>query len=144
MAATFCLRLACGLIAVLPILPTAQVPPRFYRVQYLVALGLLAVAGVFLRDAAGIAAWIVLATAIACCFAGSVIWHLEEAPGGKALNWLAPPVLIACLVLGGLAARPDDSAWRVADDVASAAVLGSATTAMLMGHSYLIAPAMSM
>jgi hypothetical protein len=33
---------------------------------------------------------------------------------------------------------------RMADDVASAAVLGSATTAMLMGHSYLIAPAMSM
>ena len=33
MAATFCLRLACGLIAVLPVLPTALVPPRFYRVQ---------------------------------------------------------------------------------------------------------------
>lgn len=30
------------------------------------------------------------------------------------------------------------------DDLASAAVLGSAMTAMLIGHSYLIAPAMSM
>jgi hypothetical protein len=33
--------------------------------------------------------------------------------------------------------------WSLADAAASAAILGTATTAMLMGHSYLIAPAMS-
>jgi hypothetical protein len=144
MAATFCLRLACGLLAILPILPTAVVPPRFYRVQFLVALGMLAVATFFLRDVAGVPFWIACAASAGCCFAGSVVWHLDKAPGGRLLIWLTPPVLLACLVLGELVASPDDTTWwRVADDLASAAVLGTATTAMLMGHSYLIAPAMS-
>ena len=77
--------------------------------------------------------------------AGSIIWHLDETPGGRVMNGLAPPALLACLILGGMASHPDETGWwRLADDIASAAVLGSATTAMLMGHSYLISPAMSM
>ncbi len=144
MAPTFCLRLACGLVVTLPILPAAQVPPRFFRVQFLVALGLLAVAAFFLRDAAGLPFWVAWATAAASCFAGSVVWHLDDAPGGRLLIVLTPPILLACLVLGGMVAHPaEHAAWRMADDLTSAAVLGSATTAMLMGHSYLIAPAMS-
>jgi hypothetical protein len=145
MAATFCLRLACGLIVALPILPAAQVPPRFFRVQFLVALGLLAVAAVFLRGLAGWAFWITLAASGVCCIASSIVWHIDKAPGGRLLNALTPPVLVACLILGSLAAHPrEDAGWRVADDLTSMAVLGCATTAMLMGHSYLIAPAMSM
>jgi hypothetical protein len=145
MEATFCLRLACGLIFVLPILPAAIVPPRFYRVQFLAALGLLAVAGVFLIPSAGPAFWCMYAIAAGGCLAGSIVWHLKEAPGGRLVIWLTAPALLACLVLGGFAAHPtDDPAWRTADDLASMAVLGSATAAMLMGHSYLIAPAMSM
>src|SRR5262249_27688618 len=94
---------------------------------------------------AGTEFWIALAAGAACCFAGSVVWHLDAAPGGRWFTWLTPMPLIACLILGGQASRGDEaeSAWRIADDLASAAVLGSATTAMLMGHSYLIAPAMS-
>src|SRR6516162_5152327 len=98
MAATFCLRLACGVIIVLPILPTAQVPPRFCRVQFLLALALLAVAAFFLFGAVGLAFWIVWSAAVACCFAGSVIWHLDEAPGGRAMCWLGPPILLAVLI----------------------------------------------
>jgi hypothetical protein len=144
MAATFCLRLACGLVVVLPILPAAVVPPRFFRVQFLVALGLLAVAAVFLRDTAGLAFWLAWAAAVLCSTLGSIVWHLDNAPGGRWLIWLTPPALLACLVLGGLAVHPADAlAWRIADDLASMAVLGTATTAMLMGHSYLISPSMS-
>ena len=144
MAATFCLRLACGVIIVLPILPAAQVPPRFYRVQFLLALALLAVAAFFLFGVAGPAFWIVWSAAAACCFAGSVIWHLDKGPGGRSICWLGPPILLAVLILGGIALNDGEpSAGRIADDIASATVLGSATTAMLMGHSYLIAPAMS-
>jgi hypothetical protein len=145
MAATFCLRLACGLIVVLPLLPARVVPPRFYRVQFLAALGLLAVAAVFLRDEADLAFWICAGAGAVGCIAGSVVWHLDEAPGGRRMIWLTAPVLLACLILGGLDMHPaEGAAWRIADDLASMAVLGSATTAMLMGHSYLIAPAMSM
>ena len=145
METTFCLRLACGLVAVLPLLPSSIVPPRFYRVQFLVALALLAGAAFFLRDVAGLAFWVACVMGAACCCAGSVVWHLDEAPGGRVLIWLTPPLLLACLILGRMAGHPDDVAWwQFADDFASAAVLGSATTAMLMGHSYLIAPTMSM
>ena len=144
MAATFCLRLACGVILILPILPTAIVPPRFFRVQFLVALGLLAVAAVFLYDTAGAAFWIAWAGAALGCFAGSMVWHLDQAPGGRLLIWLTPLALLACLTLGGLAVHPSEAAaWRIADDLTSMAVLGTATTAMLIGHSYLISPAMS-
>src|SRR5947199_5160518 len=143
MAATFCLRLACGVIVVLPILPTAIVPPRFFRVQFLVALGLLAVAAVFLYDTAGVAFWIAWTAGTLCCVAGSIVWHLDNAPGGRALIWLTSPVLLACLVLAGLATHPVEApAWHIADDLTSMGVLGTATTAMLMGHSYLISPAM--
>jgi hypothetical protein len=144
MTATFCLRLAAGLVVVLPILPAAVVPPRFYRVQFLAALGLLAVAGVFLAGVAGLEFWIAYGVAVAVCLAGSIVWHLNEAPGGRLLIWLTPPALLACLVLGVLAVCPADGVgWHIADDVTSMAVLGSATAAMLMGHSYLIAPAMT-
>ena len=34
--------------------------------------------------------------------------------------------------------------WNIANELTSAALLGTATTAMLMGHSYLIAPGMSL
>ena len=45
MVATFCLRLAAGLILCCRSCPPRTIPPRFYRVQFLTALGLLAVAG---------------------------------------------------------------------------------------------------
>jgi hypothetical protein len=145
MVATFCLRLACGLLAVLPLLPAEQVPPRFYRVHFLTALGLLAVAGFFLRDVAAAPFWLALGLGAGCCFAGSVVWHLNDAPFGKTVIWLGAAAVTGCLILGGrLQQKEAEAAARIGDDLASAALLGSATTAMLMGHSYLIAPAMSM
>jgi hypothetical protein len=149
-AATFCLRLAAGLILMLPILSPAQIPPRFYRVHFLTALGLLAVAGVFMYGNASPMWWLLCAVSALLCIVGSIVWHLHEAPGGKVVVYLAPTPLVACLILGGIivrsvAARPDaDAPLRIADDVLSALVVGSAITAMLMGHSYLIAPSMSM
>src|SRR5262249_43463719 len=57
----------------------------------------------------------------------------------------AAVALAAALGLCGNVARQDgEAAWLLADDLTSAALLGAATTAMLMGHSYLIAPAMSL
>src|SRR5437763_5183672 len=100
MAATFCLRLACGLLLVLPILPHAVVPPRFYRVQFLVALGLLAVAAVFLLDTADVVFWLAWAAAMLGCVAGSIVWHLDNAPGGRLLIWLTPLMLLACMIVG--------------------------------------------
>ena len=144
MVATFCLRLAAGLILMLPIFSPTHIPPRFYRVHFLTALGLLAVVAIFMYDAATLGFWLVFDAAALVCLIGSIVWHLHDAPGGKLTVYLAPIALLGCLIYGGMLLRgPADSPLRCADDVLSALVVGSATTAMLMGHSYLISPAMS-
>ena len=145
MAVTFCLRLAAGLILMLPILPAALIPPRFYRVHFLTALGLLAVVGLLFYETATTTFWVLYAVSALCCLIGSIVWHLDQAPGGNWTIWLTPGALAACLIHGCILERGEANvAWRIADDVSSALVLGSVTTAMLMGHSYLISPTMSM
>ena len=141
MVAVFCLRLGCGLMAALLVLPSAQINPRFYRVQFLTVLGLAAVAAMFLREQADLALWLVLVAGMVLTFLGSIVWHVEGAPAGSVLIWLSVPALGAALLMAGSTYR---DSWLAVDDLASAALLGSATTAMLMGHSYLIAPAMSL
>lgn len=144
MVATFCLRLAAGLILMLPILPAAHIPPRFFRVHFLTALGLLALSGFFLHDQATVGFWLVYGAAALGCLVGSIVWHLDEAPGGMLTVYLTPIALTACLIYAGIVQRPfDDAMIRTTDDVLSALVVGGATTAMLMGHSYLISPSMS-
>jgi hypothetical protein len=142
--ASFCLRLAAGLILMLPILSPAPIPPRFYRVHFLTALGLLAVAGVFIAEQATLVFWLIFAAAVAVCVVGSIVWHLNEAPGGRWTICASPLALTACLVYGGILLRVDaNGPLRIADDLLAALVVGSATTAMLMGHSYLISPTMT-
>ncbi len=153
MLAVFCLRLACGLIASLALFPPRLVNPRFYRAHFLTALGLTAVAAFFGRDQPGVRLWGALAVLV-LAFAGSLVWSLEGAPGGRLLIGLTSLALAATLVLASRARYPDGiseqgsapttAAGLASDDLSAAALLGTATTAMLMGHSYLIAPSMSL
>jgi hypothetical protein len=143
--ATFCLRLACGLAGALLVLSPKQVAPRFYRVQFLIILGLVAGTGVLLWQSADYLLWGALAAAVFLAFFGSVTWMLEGSPGGVVLAGLTFLALAAALMLNirpsleatGIAPGP------IAEEAGSAALLGFATSAMLMGHSYLIAPGMS-
>ncbi len=142
----FALRLAAGMTACLLLLSPAQVNPRFYRVHFLTALGLAGLAALFAPAAGGWPMWTLLAAGAAFALAGSVAWFLEKAPGGRSL------IVLTLLALGGAlvcveAANPTAVQAPVATalaNVTSAAVLGAALTAMLMGHSYLIAPSMSL
>ncbi|MCI0682594.1 MAG: hypothetical protein L0Y71_10860 [Gemmataceae bacterium] len=164
MAATFCLRLAFGMIASLLVVDPAPIPPRFFRVQFLATLGLLAVAAYFLWfhplervsemtdtgrfDHAALWTqwtWITVAASIGICFLGCIVWHIDQSPGGVAIIRLT--TVAAALVL--FFATPWKDAerldwWKVMDQFASAALLGTTTSAMLLGHSYLISPAMTM
>jgi hypothetical protein len=153
MLSTFCLRLACGLAASLLLLPVEQINQRFFRAHFLTILGLVALAAMAHGSAAGLWSWLLLAVALACAFVGSFVWSLRGAPGGKTVIALTAICLVAALAVVPLrpaniaeseetAAAP--YAMLLADDLTSAAVLGSATTAMLMGHSYLITPTMSL
>jgi hypothetical protein len=141
----FCIRLAAGLTGSLLLLSPSQVNPRFYRAHFLIALGLGAVALAFEWGSGGAGLLIVLAVGMALAFGGSLAWSLERAPFGRLIGALTAAVLAAALGLAESAARGDRALdWVLADGFTSAALLGTATTAMLVGHSYLIAPAMSL
>lgn len=153
MLATFCLRLACGMAAALLVLSPHQVNPRFYRVQFLTVLGLTALATFALRDLATLWLWLLLGLAMLSAFAASFVWSLERAPAGKLLIVLTASLMVAALGavcwLPAAAARGDGVrqaglGWLLFGELTSATLLGAATTAMLMGHSYLIAPTMSL
>jgi hypothetical protein len=142
---TFCLRLTCGLLGCLLLIPST-VSPRFFRAQLLTALALLTGTAIFLWHDADVWLLLALAAGIVFAFAGSVAWSLEGAPGGRALIALDLLAAAAVLLMGDrLDGRGAGPLWlRVADDATSAALLGTATTAMLVGHSYLISPTLSL
>lgn len=148
MLATFCLRLACGLMLSLLLLSPAQVHFRFYRVQFLTALGLTTVTAIFswptLASLSHLYPAILIASLVLAA-AGSIAWSLDGAPGGKALIGLTALALGGSLALAGWLANPESPVGpTLANEFSSAGLLGIAMTAMLMGHSYLIAPAMSL
>ena len=70
------------------------------------------------------------------------MWKVRRA---RTLGCLTTLALTAALLIGGQTVRGEQNPyWRATDDLAAGLVLGGATTSMLMGHSYLIAPAMSL
>lgn len=156
MLATFSLRLAFGLAGSLLLLPSSIINPRFYRVHFLTILGLNALATVMASVLVSYWLWGLSAVAIILAFLGSIVWSLDGAPGGKPILWLSTLVQLGFLIAVDTQAHARISNEHisasiaanepllVADDVASAAVLGLAMTAMLMGHSYLVAPTMSL
>jgi hypothetical protein len=144
MLAVFCLRLACGLAGALFICPARDINPRFFRAQYRIALGLTGVATISLWEGAGPWFKVLLVVAIAVLFCGALIWSLDKAPGHR---FILVAVLLCLVTALGEANRilwPETPlGLALASEYASAALLGTATTAMLMGHSYLNAPTMS-
>ncbi len=149
MVTTFCLRLALGLIAPMLLLPISLVPPRFFRVQFLAALPLVVIAGLFLPDGCfgdrRTFAWFALGLSAAIAVAGGIVWHTEEALGGRLFMVLGTLASAWALLLARVNLKSiTPPALTEIDDFASALLLGAAISAMLMGHSYLIAPAMSL
>jgi hypothetical protein len=145
MLAIFSLRLASGMLACLFLLSPAQVNPRFFRTHFLTALALTALAAVFVRDDANLWLWLSLGGVMVLTALGSMVWMLEGAPGGRFLLMAAAATSLLALGQTGYCVREQgETWWLLSDDLTAAAILGSAMTAMLIGHSYLIAPAMSL
>lgn len=152
MLATFSLRLACGLIASLLLLSPRQVNPRYYRTQFLVSLALTALAALVFSNGFGTAGlWIAVGAALLGSLLGALSWSLQGAPAGRILIVLTAAAALAAMVQAPevAASYADEEvrpapAWGLANDVTSAAVLGTALGAMLLGHFYLIAPGMSL
>jgi hypothetical protein len=147
----FCLRLATGSLFPLLLLRPSRLNPRFYRTQFLTALGLGSISLLLLLDSPA-ELLIALGLGLFLAALGSMSWSVEGNPGGKTLIVLA---LAALAAAQGLAADSDSrplaervearaAVWVAADEVSSSALLGLALTTMLLGHNYLIAPSMSL
>src|SRR5262249_25544716 len=138
MLAVFCLRVACGLTGALLLCPWRDVNPRFFRTQYRIALGLTGAAAISQWE--GTSPWfkVLLIATVGVLFCGAMIWSLDKAPGHGFI--LVAALLCLVTVLGQVSRIlwPEPAVWpALATEYASAALLGTATTAMLMGHSYL-------
>jgi hypothetical protein len=153
MLAVFALRLAAGMMGCLLLLPSRVINPRFFRTHFLTALALAGLSLACVRDSADWPLWTCLGAALVLAFVGSMVWGLEGSPGGRTfivLTTLALAGSLAYLRAGSVS----DGGRAVADasgsfapligDATSGALLGSSLTAMLLGHSYLIAPTMSL
>lgn len=150
MLAVFCLRLALGLMAALLLLSPSQIQPRFYRTHFLVMLGLTVVAGIFLRHTTELWLWLALGGSVLLAFAGSVVWSIEGTPAGRTMIVLSILTLaFALFQTSSGVPQPETNphplglGWLLTNDVTAAFLLGTSMTAMLLGHSYLIAPGMS-
>jgi len=147
MLETFCLRLAAGLALSLLVLPARQVSPRFSRTHLLVVLCLIVTASILAWNTAteATALWAALGAAAGAAVVGFWLRSAESiAVGTLAIVLTSVALLVALMNLPGT--RTGSSSWPgiLADELSAAAFLGVATTAMLMGHWYLIAPTMSL
>jgi hypothetical protein len=139
MLAAFCLRLSLGLVAFLPLLPAGKMHPRFFRTQFLTALGLAIVALCIGFDAQPLILW-PLICGVVVALVGSVIWTLDPPPLGRTIGWLATLVF----AIGAASFASQSVNWLAwADAITSGLLLGGTLTAMLVGHSYLISPGLT-
>ncbi len=145
----FCLRLALGMMLALLFLSPQQINPRFHRIQSVIVLGLTTAAVVLSWSRAESQFFLGVGVAIGACVLGSVFWtgHAGLAASGSAiLGSLGLLTALTALHGGGESAGESSILslmWMAANDCTAAAVLGLATTAMLVGHWYLIAPTMA-
>lgn len=162
MIAQFALRLICGMSLTWCVMPRAQVTAGFFRIQMLVVLGLSVLAGLTCPQIEAVVegqSWLGLSATRAVCvllavsaFAGSIMWTLARRAAGGLIAYMVAALAVAGVV--GTAALAGDSrpgglhafgqALTIASDLSSAWLVGGATAAMLLGHSYLTAPMMSL
>lgn len=172
MLAVFCLRLALGMLVSLALLSPRLMHPRFFRTHFLTVLGLGIVALLMgwstetdeLLLASGGRPWgmqwrrLALIVAAIAPLLGALVWIYERPPLGWTLLVVSILAQLAALVLIDLQqidARqmisafppPHEGPWHaaglIAGDLTSAALLGFGMTGMLVGHSYLIQPGLS-
>jgi hypothetical protein len=133
-------RLACGLVLWSALVDWRAIPVAFFRTQCLISLGLYVLgllAGWAEMPVPVRAIWIGLAVA---SYFGSIAWGIGLPKVGRVLCGLMAAVSLGMLGWAGyLALGPVEAAARIA----GAIWLGATLTAMLLGHYYLTAPAMS-
>jgi hypothetical protein len=147
MPSDFAIRLSGGLAAMLLLTSWRQVPPAFFRTINLVILGLLVAACLT-------AMGIVPRTVLGAMIGASITAYLASAFWGLGLPRIAIPMTATIVAIslglivwtswvGTTRGSSGIMALNTLSRISSAAILGSTLAAMLLGHHYLTAPAMS-
>lgn len=151
MISLFCCRLILGAALCWLLMPRGQVTFGFFRIQHFVALGLAVTAALTLSTngdenvllSPSVTRGVDVAIAV-IAYIGSVIWTLGRRRLGVVS--IALILLLSLVALAGTMSIPDFSppgvGRRLLAEVSSAWLVGSVTTAMLLGHWYLTATAM--
>lgn len=149
MLATFCIRVAFGLLACLLLLSAKQLHPRFFRTHFLTALGISIVAAMMAwTDAEWPLRWLLISNCVLTLL-GALSWTLDPAPVGRILILASMAAQLASLYFLEPPSKPEwpgilpPILWA-GNGASSAMLLGTTLTAMLVGHSYLISPGMSL
>lgn len=135
-------------------IPRATISSGFFRVQMLIVLGLACLG--FMANQSfpipgssgqllGIRSGLCIAIAIVA-YLGSVFWTLERRGGATRILFLETLLSLLALGVSSLAINPTLQAgapWLFLNDLTGTLVLGGALTGMLLGHSYLTTPTMS-
>lgn len=160
----FLFRLSFGMAAAMALTPARLVTSGFFRVHLWVLLGLQTLAAVALSGAGGFtpsfrtaansapqreglsAAFWLAAGAAAASYAGAVLWMYERPWGGKMALGVVATCALAGSWLGAWSSAEGTGPLLLlwADRCTSGLVLGSVTTAMLLGHWYLNTPTMQL
>ena len=144
MLADFAIRLAFGLAVSLLLTSWRGVPLGFFRTQAQVILGLLVLAALDEARAGGPgwALWALVAAAV-IAYIAAVAWGLGLPRVGIGAAVLVALVTAAWLGAASLSVSAPLWVFNAASRLTSGVLLGSTLTAMLLGHHYLTAPAMS-
>lgn len=151
----FLFRLTFGVAVSMGLTPSKLVTSGFYRVHLWVLMGLMTFASLAIYGTRQSlpCTWTwqgsLAIVAAAVSYVGAVIWMYERNLAGKIIIWIVAGLsLLGCtlppLLAAGSAEMPNLPAWLIADRVTGGLVLGSITTAMLLGHWYLNTPTMKL
>lgn len=154
----FLFRLTFGVAVSMGLTPSRLVTSGFYRVHLWVLMGLMTFASLAIygtrqslpQQLHGVWPWpVALAIGAAVvAYVGAVIWMYERNLAGKIAIWLVAGVSLLGCTIGGLAPTAgtitSPSVWLIADRLTGGLVLGTITTAMLLGHWYLNTPTMKL
>lgn len=151
----FSFQLLSGMCVVLAAMPKATVASGFFRTQLQIVLGMATVAALAAGSSQQVsagplgntAATTIIATLAALAFVGAALWTLERRVGGERCLWMLAVGTVAFLGLHVSTLPAFQGAGigvLLASEFSSALTLGTAMCGMLLGHSYLTSPTMSL
>jgi hypothetical protein len=142
--ADFVVRLAFGLAITLLLTSWRAVPLPFFRTGTQVVLSLLVLAALDQARAGGErwVLWCLIAGAV-LAYLATLAWGLGLPKLGKGAIALLVLATLGWLVAASRSAEAGLSLLNTSSRLASGFLIGSTLTAMLLGHYYLTAPAMS-